>query len=91
MFDEAQKAMSIRLCEKVTRLQEANARVFSSLTKEEDFNTKQVLETLETVQDLSSEIYQLVSSSSKPTGFFQTHWFLPDRKTRLGDQRAQRL
>ncbi|XP_063906947.1 putative leucine-rich repeat-containing protein DDB_G0290503 [Zophobas morio] len=79
MFDESQKAMSIRLCEKVTRLQEANARVFSSLTKEEDFNTKQVLETLETVQDLSSEIYQLTEKLDSEINERNVYDSLPEK------------
>ncbi|RZC42077.1 myosin-11 [Asbolus verrucosus] len=60
MFDESQKAMANRLCDKVIRLQEANANVFSSITNEvSQFNVKHIIEIFETVQDLSSEIFQL--------------------------------
>ncbi|XP_008198722.1 uncharacterized protein LOC659628 [Tribolium castaneum] len=58
MFDESQKAMSGRLNDKIQRLQEANSSVFASITRDES-EMRQVVETLETVQDLSSEINQL--------------------------------
>ncbi|XP_044262996.1 uncharacterized protein LOC123010292 isoform X2 [Tribolium madens] len=58
MFDESQKAMSNRLNDKILHLQEANSSVFAGITSDES-EMKQVVDTLETVQDLSSEINQL--------------------------------
>lgn len=62
MFDESQKAIVNRLNDKILKLQEANQKVFTSLANKEDpdFNPKQIMETLEVVQDLSLEVFQSV-------------------------------
>lgn len=59
MFDESQKAMSIRLNDKISRLQEANSCVFANIAREEA-EMRQVVEILENLQDLSLEINQQV-------------------------------
>lgn len=66
MFDESQKAIVNRLNDKIIKLQEANHNVFTNLANKEDldFNPKQIMETLEVVQDLSSEIFQLVCNTT---------------------------
>lgn len=54
-----QSGLSKKMIEKLLQLQEANLTVASSITKEE---TRNVTELLEAVQDLSTEILQMVKN-----------------------------
>lgn len=60
-YYEKQKVNFARLCDKLTRLQEANAKVTSNVVNEEGgYRTHHLIEVIEAAQDLSSELPQMV-------------------------------
>lgn len=58
---EKQRVHFARLCDKLTRLQEANTKVTSNISNEEGGSTTQrLVEVIDAVQDLSMELLQMV-------------------------------